>query len=205
MFVYLPLRYLIVIYRFLSLFMFTQINKLIAEDSYCSYILFIFCMIACVTVPGVQKVGISGPWGWVLWKTTITPQACPFLFNFAEKFTIHLLYHIANFDGGTQCVIWGVICIFMKSTSHSPWNLHLRYRLPIAQSWRRLTESVKLCVWQGRTDDYSSWLFGQCWIQYHCQELMYIINQAKTPLQLDITAAMLSLTLYRIILPHLCF
>ena len=39
--------------------------------------------------------------------------------------------------------------------SNSPWNLHLRYRLPIAQSWR-LTESVKLCVLQGRTDDYSS-------------------------------------------------
>ena len=67
--------------------------------------------------------------------------------------------------------------------SNSPWNLHLRYRLPIAQSWR-LTESVKLCVLQGRTDDYSSWLLGQCWIQYHCQELMYIINQEKTPLQM---------------------
>ena len=88
--------------------------------------------------------------------------------------------------------------------SNSPWNLHLRYRLPIAQSWR-LTESVKLCVLQGRTDDYSSWLCGQCWIQYHCQELMYIINQEKTPLQMDFTAAMLSLSLYRIILPHLCF
>ena len=49
---------------------------------------------------------------------------------------------------------------------------------------------------------------GQCWIQYHCQELMYIINQEKTPLQMDFTAAMLSLSLYRIyriILPHLCF
>ena len=88
--------------------------------------------------------------------------------------------------------------------SNYPWNLHLRYRLPIAQSWR-LTESVKLCVLQGRTDDYSSWLFGQCWIQYHCQELTNIINQEKTPLQMDITAAMLSLSLYRIILPHLCF
>ena len=88
--------------------------------------------------------------------------------------------------------------------SNSPWNLHLRYRLPIAQSWR-LTESVKLCVLQGHTDDYSSWLFGQCWIQYHYQELIYIINQEKTPLQMDFTVAMLSLSLYRIILPHLCF
>ena len=33
-----------------------------------------------------------------------------------RKLTKHLLYHIANFDGGTQCVMWGVICIFMKST-----------------------------------------------------------------------------------------
>ena len=36
-------------------------------------------------------------------------------------------------------------------------------------------------------------------------ELMYIINQEKTYLQMDITAAMLSLSLYRIILPYLCF
>ena len=36
-------------------------------------------------------------------------------------------------------------------------------------------------------------------------ELMYIINQEKTSLQMDITAAMLSLSLYRIILPYLCF
>ena len=34
---------------------------------------------------------------------------------------------------------------------------------------------------------------------------MYIINQEKTYLQMDITAAMLSLSLYRIILPYLCF
>ena len=39
-------------------------------------------------------------------------------------------------------------------------------------------------------------------------ELMYFINQKKTSLQMDITAAMLSLSLYRIyriILPYLCF
>ena len=90
--------------------------------------------------------------------------------------------------------------------SNSPWIPHLQYRLPIAQSWR-LTESVKLCVLQGRTDDYSSWSFGQCWIQYHCQEFSLRINvyQQKTSLQMDITAAMLSLSLYRIILPYLCF
>ena len=36
-------------------------------------------------------------------------------------------------------------------------------------------------------------------------ELMYIIHQEKTSLQMDIAAAMLSLSLYRIILPCLCF
>ena len=36
-------------------------------------------------------------------------------------------------------------------------------------------------------------------------ELMYIINQEKTPPQMHITAAMLSLHLYRIILSYLCF
>ena len=36
-------------------------------------------------------------------------------------------------------------------------------------------------------------------------ESMYIINQEKTSLQKDITAAMLSLSLYRIILQYLCF
>ena len=34
---------------------------------------------------------------------------------------------------------------------------------------------------------------------------LYIINQEKTSLQMDITAAMLSLSLYRINLPYLCF
>ena len=36
-------------------------------------------------------------------------------------------------------------------------------------------------------------------------ELMYISHQEKTYLQMDITAAMLSLSLYRIILPCHCF
>ena len=48
-------------------------------------LVFTFCLIACVTVPAVQKVGIYWPWGWALWKTTITHQACPFLSNFAEN------------------------------------------------------------------------------------------------------------------------
>ena len=36
-------------------------------------------------------------------------------------------------------------------------------------------------------------------------ESMYIINLEKTTLQMDITAAMLSLSLYGIILPYFCF
>ena len=36
-------------------------------------------------------------------------------------------------------------------------------------------------------------------------KLMYSIYQEKTSLQMDITAAMLSRSLYRIILPCLCF
>ena len=49
-------------------------------------------------------------------------------FQLRRKLTKHLLYHIKNFDGGTQCVLWGVICIFMKSTrcisgcAPSPWT-----------------------------------------------------------------------------------
>ena len=78
-------KFLIVIYTFLSLYMFTQINKLIAEVIVRTNLVFTFCLIACVTVSAIQKVEISGPWGWVLWKTTITHQACPFLSNFAEN------------------------------------------------------------------------------------------------------------------------
>ena len=62
-------------------------------------------------MPAAQKVGISGLWGWVFWKTTITHSIS---FQFCRKLTKHILYHIANFDGGTQCVIWGVICIWWK-------------------------------------------------------------------------------------------
>ena len=42
-------------------------------------LVFTFCLIACVTVPAVQKVGISGPWGSVFWKTTITHHFFPIL------------------------------------------------------------------------------------------------------------------------------
>ena len=75
-------------------------------------------------------------------------------------------------------------CTYLKPNTHmsvkwklsnSPWNPHLQYWIPIDQSCG-LTESVKLCVLQGRTDDYSSWSFGQCWIQYHCREFSLRIN-----------------------------
>ena len=86
LFVYFPFCDLIVIYMFLCLYMFTQINKLIAEDSYCSYRLSVHFLLDCLRYSAsCTKMGISGPWGWVLWKTTITHQACPFLSNFAEN------------------------------------------------------------------------------------------------------------------------
>ena len=62
LFVYLPLRDLIVIYRLLSLYMFTQINKLIAEDSYCSYRFSAHFLLDCLRYSATcKKVGISGP------------------------------------------------------------------------------------------------------------------------------------------------
>ena len=108
-----------------------SINWLLKTVIVYTDLVFTFSLIACVTVPAVQKVEICGPWGWVLWKTTITHQACPFLSNFAETTTLshclsqQVLYFllstlvltlyidvvlslsIANFDGGTRCVIWG--------------------------------------------------------------------------------------------------
>ena len=86
LFVYLPLRDVIVIYRFYPcLCLRRSINWLLKTVIVHTDLVFTFCMIACVTVPGVQKVESSGSWGWVLSKTTITPQACPFLFNFAKN------------------------------------------------------------------------------------------------------------------------
>ena len=129
LFVYLPLRNLIVIYRFLSLYMFTQINKLFAEDSNCSYRFSVHFLLDCLCCSTSCKE--SGK----IWTLRLgileNDQYTPGLsisFQFCRKLTKHLLYHIAIFDGGTQCVIWGVICIFMKSTScssgcaPSPWT-----------------------------------------------------------------------------------
>ena len=127
LFVYLPLRDLILIYRFLSLYMFTQINKLIAGDS--SYRFSIHFLFDCLRYSA--SCTKSGNF-WTLRLGTLennhnTP-GLSISFQFCRKLTKHLLYHIANFDGGTQCVIWGVICIFMKSSScssgctPSPWT-----------------------------------------------------------------------------------
>ena len=80
-------------------------------------LVFTFCLIACVTVPAVQKVGISGPWGWVLWKTSITQQACPFLSNFAEISQNTYLSH---------CQFW-----WWNSMCNMGCNMHLheKYQL----------------------------------------------------------------------------
>ena len=119
--VYLPLRDLIVIYRFfLSWYIFRQINKLIAEDSYCSYKFSAHFLLDCLCYSA--SCTKSGNF-WTLRLGTLennhnTP-GLSISFQFCRKITEHLLYHIANFDGGTQCVIWGAICILMKSTSCS--------------------------------------------------------------------------------------
>ena len=129
MFVYLPLRDLIVMYRFLFLYMFTQINKLIAEDSYCSYRFSVHFLLDCLRYSA--SCTNSGNF-WTLrlgnLENNHSTAGLSISFQLCRKLTKHLLYHIANFDGGTQCEIWGVICIFMKSTScssgcgPSPWT-----------------------------------------------------------------------------------
>ena len=129
LFVYLPLRDLIVIYKFLCLCVFTQINRLIAEDSYCSYRFSVHFLLDCLRYSAICTK--SGNFGTLRLGTMENNHNTPGLsisFQFCRKLTKHLVYHIANFDGGTQCVIWGVICIFMKSASYSsgcapsPWT-----------------------------------------------------------------------------------
>ena len=129
LFVYLPLRDLIVIYRFLSLYMFTQINKLIAEDSYSSYRFSVHFLLDCLRYSA--RCTKSGNFWTLRLGTLENNHNAPGLsisFQFCRKLTKHLFYHIANFYGGTQCVIWSVICILMKSTScnsgcvPSPWT-----------------------------------------------------------------------------------
>ena len=116
--------------------MFTQINKLIAEDSFCSYRFSVHFLLDCLCYSA--SCAKSGNF-WTLRLGTLennhSTQGLSISFQFCRKLTKHLLYHIANFDGGTQCVIWGVICIciFMKSTScssgcaPSPWMWSVLY------------------------------------------------------------------------------
>ena len=88
LFVYLPVHYVISLWYigfYVCMCLRRSIDWLLKTVIVHTDLAFTFCLIACVTVPSVQKVGISGPWGWVLWKTTITHQACPFLSNFAEN------------------------------------------------------------------------------------------------------------------------
>ena len=48
-------------------------------------LVFTFCLIPCVTVPAVQKVGISGPWVWVLWSVLHITGVFPL----SSQYTIH--------------------------------------------------------------------------------------------------------------------
>ena len=150
--VYLPLRDLIVIYRFLSLYMFTKINKLIAEDSYCSYRFSVHFLLDCLCYSA--SCTKSGNF-WTLRLGTLqnnhnTP-GLSISFQFYRKLTKHLLYHIANFDCGTQCVIWGVICIFMKSTScssgcaPSPWTWSVLHIIrTFCKQWTKINNFLRL-------------------------------------------------------------
>ena len=103
-----------VIYRFLSLHMFTRINKLIAEDSYCSYRFSVHFLLDCLCYSA--SCTKSGNF-WTLrlgtFENNHNTPGLSISFQFCRKLTKHLLYHIAKFD----CVMWDVICIFMKSTS----------------------------------------------------------------------------------------
>ena len=129
LFVHLQLRDLIVIYRFLSLYMFTQINKLIAEDSCYSYRFSVHFLLDCLRYSA--SCTKSGNF-WTLrlgnLENNHNTPGLSISFQFCWKLTKHVLYRIANFYVRTQCVIWGVICIFVKSTScssccaPSPWT-----------------------------------------------------------------------------------
>ena len=106
-----------------------QINKLMAEDSYCSHRFSVHFLLD--NLRNSASCTKSGNF-WTLSLGTLennhNTSGLSISFQFCRKLTKHLLYHIANFDGGTQCVILGVICIFMKSTScssgcaPSPWS-----------------------------------------------------------------------------------
>ena len=106
-----------------------QINKLMAEDSYCSHRFSVHFLLDYLR--NSASCTKSGNF-WTLSLGTLesnhNTSGLSISFQFCRKLTKHLFYHIANFDCGTQCVIWGVICIFMKSTScssgcaPSPWS-----------------------------------------------------------------------------------
>ena len=128
LFVYLPLRDLIVIIGFYPYICLRRsVNWWLKTVIVHTDFVFTFCLIACSSASCTK----SGNF-WTLRLGTLennhnTP-GLSISFQFCRKLTKHLLYHIANFDGGTQSLIWSVICIFMKSTScssgcpPSPWT-----------------------------------------------------------------------------------
>ena len=114
--------------------MFTQINILFAEDSNCSCRFSVHFLLDCLCCSAsCKESGIIWTLRLGILENDHNTPGLPISFQFCRKLAKHLLHHIANFDGGTQCVIWGVICIFMKSTScssgcaPSPWTWSVLY------------------------------------------------------------------------------
>ena len=68
---------------------------------------------------------------------------------------------------------------------------------------KRITESVKLCVLQGRKVTIVTDHLDNAWFSVIATSSLSI--EKKTPLQMDVTAAMLSLSLHGIILAHSFF
>ena len=101
LFVYLPLRDLIMIYRFYPCICLRRsINWLLKTVIVHTDLVFTFGLIACVTVPVVQKVGISGPWGWVLWSVLHITG----VFSVSSQYTIHhSLRHLHCLGNGRYC------------------------------------------------------------------------------------------------------
>ena len=66
---------------------------------------------------------------------------------------------------------------------------------------KRITESVKLCVLQGRKVTIVTDHLDNAWFSAIATSSLSI-EKKKTPLQMDVTAAMLSLSLHGIILAH---
>ena len=88
LFVYLTLRDLIVIYRFLCAYVFTQINKLFAEDSYCSYRFSVHFLLDCLRYSAIcTKSGNFGTLGLGTLENNHNTPGLSISFQFCRKLT----------------------------------------------------------------------------------------------------------------------